>query len=87
MPYGDQTGPNGMGPFTGRGMGIRRGIHYGMGRGAGLGRGYGRGYGFHRNYYYNDEERVPQKSILESELKIMKERVAELEQELKRMNG
>jgi len=32
MPYGDGTGPQGMGPMTGRGLG-------GRGRGRGMGRG------------------------------------------------
>ena len=60
MAYGDRTGPNGMGPMTGRGLGFCAGYdrpgyanNGGYGRGAGLGyghrngagRGFGRGYG------------------------------------------
>ncbi len=53
MPWGDGTGPRGLGPMTGRGMGYCAGSGrpgytnpgYGYGRGFGWGRGYGRGYG------------------------------------------
>ena len=52
MPRGDRTGPEGMGPMTGRGMGYCAGydapgyMHpgYGRGQGFGYGRGYGRGF-------------------------------------------
>lgn len=62
MPGGDQTGPMGAGPRTGRGLGVcagypvsgkinsmpGRGMAYGrgFGRGAGMGRGYARGFGW-----------------------------------------
>jgi hypothetical protein len=49
MPRFDGTGPNGLGPMTGRCMGscnqeqnCRYGGHRGLGRGKGLGRGMGR---------------------------------------------
>jgi len=47
MPRGDRTGPQGMGPMSGRGMGtcndtINTGIPYRFGRG-------GAGFGFRRN--------------------------------------
>ncbi|RLE19564.1 MAG: hypothetical protein DRJ08_03700 [Acidobacteria bacterium] len=60
MPQGDQTGPEGKGPRTGRGLGKsagndrpgseqpgpgRLGGNRGQGRGAGIGRGQGRGSG------------------------------------------
>ena len=53
MPRGDRTGPDGMGPMTGRGMGYCAGYAapgymsggYGMGRGRG---GVGRGRGYRR---------------------------------------
>lgn len=53
MPRGDRTGPQGMGPMTGRGMGLCAGYDApgylnqgpGMGRGMGLARGFGRGMG------------------------------------------
>ena len=62
MPWGDGTGPAGMGPMTGRAAGYcagysvpgytnpvgGRGFGFGFGRGGGRGRG---GWG-HRNWYY-----------------------------------
>ena len=56
MPYGDQSGPAGMGPMTGRGVGFCAG--YGQpgymaplpGRGA-FGRGPGGGRGFRNRYW------------------------------------
>ena len=51
MPRGDRTGPDGMGPMTGRAAGYcagydSPGFTRGMPRGgAGYGRGFGRGYG------------------------------------------
>jgi uncharacterized protein DUF5320 len=60
MPRGNGTGPNGMGPMTGRGAGFcagyvapgsanfiggRGGMGFGRGRGMGMGRGFGRGVG------------------------------------------
>lgn len=62
MPLGDRTGPQGLGPRTGRGLGYCSGspvpgymnnwggrgggFGRGGGRGAGLGRGYGKGIGW-----------------------------------------
>lgn len=54
MPRGDRTGPEGMGPMSGRGMGYCAGYGApgymnpgpGYGRGRGYGYGYGRGRGF-----------------------------------------
>lgn len=65
MPRGDNTGPNGMGPMTGRGLGFcngyespgfsksapRGGAGFGRGFGYGFGRGYGRGF---RNYRFSN---------------------------------
>ena len=58
MPFGDRTGPAGMGPRTGRGAGycsgygmpgyMNRGVGVGYGLGYGWGRGYGRGMGYGR---------------------------------------
>ena len=50
MPFGDRTGPTGMGPRTGRGFGYCRGYNYpdyvlGPGFGRGFARGFGRGFG------------------------------------------
>lgn len=58
MPAGDRTGPWGLGPRTGRGLGLCAGFAapgyaypgpgLGFGRGYGLGRGFGRGFGIGR---------------------------------------
>jgi len=53
MPFGDRTGPQGLGPMTGRGAGYCAGYPLpgrGLGRG-GRGRGWGRGRGFGRGPY------------------------------------
>ncbi len=47
MPWGDGTGPMGLGPRTGRGLGSCAGAGIpGLVRGRGLGRGWGRGMGW-----------------------------------------
>jgi hypothetical protein len=52
MPWGDRTGPAGMGPRTGRAMGLCSGFntpgYMNPGPGFGRGRGFGRGFGFRR---------------------------------------
>lgn len=59
MPFRNGTGPNGMGPMTGRGMGYCNpanragmpvGYGYGRGFGRGMGRGFGRGFGMGRGF-------------------------------------
>ena len=63
MPWGDRTGPMGMGPMTGRGAGRCAGYagpgfwnpafgggSWGRGRGLGRGRGFGGGGGFGRRF-------------------------------------
>lgn len=66
MPGGDRTGPGGLGPRTGRGLGYCAGFSTpGYTRGGGLGRGWGRGYGrgygrgFGRGWGYRDPYYVP----------------------------
>jgi hypothetical protein len=66
MPGGDRTGPGGLGPRTGRGLGYCAGYDtpgytkgpgmgfgrgWGRGRGRGYGRGYGRGWGYETPIY------------------------------------
>lgn len=53
MPRGDGTGPMGMGPMTGRGMGYCAGYAAPgfVNSGFGMGLGMGRGRGFRRMYY------------------------------------
>ena len=48
MPRGDGTGPNGMGPMTGRGAGFCAGFNMPGFMNPMPGRGFGRGYGFGR---------------------------------------
>jgi len=71
MPRGDRTGPEGMGPKTGRGLGHctgyttpgftkgpGRGFARGIGRG--IGRGLGRGFrGCRRRVFFPDREMMP----------------------------
>jgi len=59
MPGGDRTGPNGLGPRTGRALGYCAGYSspgytrgVGWGRGRGFGRGSGRGFGWGRGWGY-----------------------------------
>ena len=49
MPWGDRTGPAGLGPRTGRGLGYCNGYNQpGYVTSPGFGRGFGRGFGFGR---------------------------------------
>ncbi|WP_038056493.1 DUF5320 domain-containing protein [Thermodesulfobacterium hydrogeniphilum] len=59
MPWGDRTGPLGLGPRTGRGLGycsgfdspgFAKGPGWGFGRGWVRGRGFGRGWGRGRGW-------------------------------------
>ena len=88
MPRGDRTGPAGMGPMTGRGMGYcGAGYGSGLGRGMGYGRGFGRGIGrmgygpvFTPQYGSVDEKAVmaDQVKFLEEELEIAKKQLENL---------
>jgi len=55
MPRGDRTGPMGLGPMTGRGLGYCAGYnapgYMHPGPGLGLGMGWGRGRGWRNRYY------------------------------------
>jgi len=70
MPGGDRTGPAGLGPRTGRGLGYCAGYNTpgytrgagwggGWGRGRGWGRGFGRGFGRGWGYGYRDPYYAP----------------------------
>ena len=89
MPRGDRSGPSGFGPMTGRRMGYCVGSNqpgfsqpnYGFGRG----RRGGAGFGFGRGYDYQPLVNLPtisQKSVLENEIKVLKDQLAYLEQQL-----
>ncbi|MEM3370933.1 MAG: DUF5320 domain-containing protein [Candidatus Woesearchaeota archaeon] len=77
MPGQDGTGPLGLGPLTGRGLGP---CSYGMRRG--FSRGYRRGVGFRRQVTLTKEE---EKKILEAELKEIDLEKQEIEKKLKEM--
>lgn len=94
MPRGDRTGPNGMGPMTGRQAGYCAGFdtpgfnnnYFGARGGGGFGRGNRfrfRG-GFQNNAYSAAPEypNVSEKTMLENEIKILKEQLNSFEQRL-----
>ncbi len=73
MPKFDGTGPLGYGPGTGCGLGP-------CGAGVGFRRGFGRGFGGRRFYTKGEESEIlkDEAGALESELKAIRERLAEL---------
>ena len=76
MPRGNQTGPMGMGPMTGRGMGF-------CGGGLGKGRGYGRAM---CGWFYQKYQVMPKnekKDLLKSEIEDLKQEIQMVEEELK----
>ena len=89
MPGFDQTGPAGIGPGTGRGMGpcggraYRKGFH--LAAGGGFGRGFGRGRGSCWNAYAEPEplSTEAKKQLLEAELKRLEAEKAEIERRLR----
>ncbi len=74
MPFGDGTGPRGLGPRTGRGLGP---CEAGLARERRYGRGFGRGYGW---WAYNPVTREEEKRILEAEKKSIEQRLKEIEE-------
>lgn len=70
MPYGDGTGPLGLGPMTGRGLGP-------CGRGLRRGWGYGRGYtwGYPARPITKDE----QKKLIKEEIEYLQKLLKDLE--------
>ncbi|VAX25739.1 hypothetical protein MNBD_IGNAVI01-1518 [hydrothermal vent metagenome] len=89
MPNRDMTGPRGLGPMTGRGLGYGRG-NFGYGFRHRFGGGFhGRGFGYGRNadFYYDDPvPRVSRKTFLESQINVLKEELSLLEKELSDFN-
>lgn len=92
MPGGDRTGPSGQGPLTGRRMGycvcedrssymLNSGYGYGRGRGFRRGFGPGRGMGY-GNFYQENITDVSEKTLLENEIRILKEQLSSLENRL-----
>lgn len=79
MPNKDKTGPVGMGPRTGRGMGP-------CGGGLGRGRGYGRAM---CGKYWRQFQSLPKdekKELLTAEIEDLKQEVEMVEQELKELD-
>ena len=77
MPAGDQTGPLGYGPLTGRGLGP-------------CGRGLRRGYGYRRFWRAPVNQPIElskeeQKKIVESEIKDIEQELVAFKEELKRL--
>jgi len=83
MPGYDRTGPNGMGPMTGRGMGsCGGGLRRGFGRGFGRGRGFGFRFRFQNPQVISEKE---EKQMLEEELKAIAEEQKEMQKRLKEL--
>jgi len=85
MPAFDGTGPQGVGPMTGRGMGrcgkgggAGRGL--GFGRGRGFGRGLGKYFGWNQSQTKEDRKRdlVDYRKALEEELEDTKKQEEDL---------
>ena len=96
MPQGDRRGPNGNGPKSGRGLGLcveNETAGYmateRVGRGAGFGRGRGFGYqqrggGFGAGRFAQEDfSGIKEKTLVENEINILKDKLAALEERLK----
>lgn len=81
MPRFDGTGPAGMGPMTGWGMGYCGGARQGRSAGRGLGRGLGRGWGRGRGFGSYGFSRLGP-ATRDDELEFLKQRAEALEMEL-----
>jgi len=99
MPRGDGTGPMGMGPLTGRGMGYCIGAGYPgnvrgggrfFGRGFGMGRGMGRGVFWGTAPVFGGGFPAPvsveqEKAVLENQVLAMEQNLAEMKKRLSEM--
>jgi len=100
MPGGDRTGPLGEGPKTGKGLGFCTGNEYPgylnmhPTRGARFGRrfrrgyGYGAGFGFrhgYRSFYRGNMADVSEKTLIENEIRILKDQLSALEDRLSKI--
>lgn len=97
MPFGDRTGPAGMGPRTGRGAGYCSGFDYpgyvaGPGFGGGRGRGFGRGFGWRAGFrpgfgpfwgYYNSP--VPFQYSPDQEKDYLKDQISGMEKTIENL--
>lgn len=95
MPGRDRTGPSGLGPMTGRRMGFcadndnqyysNRGLGFRRGYGGGYGRGYGLGFRYgYGNINIENNPSVSDKTIIENDIRIIKDQLSSLEEQLKR---
>ncbi|OQB51202.1 MAG: hypothetical protein BWX97_02208 [Firmicutes bacterium ADurb.Bin146] len=93
MPRFDGTGPMGMGPITGRGLGCCTGARRPLGAGYGggfygrgrCGLGYGRGfYGYSRPYYNDNTQYAekPSKELLFDQKKYLEEELASINRQI-----
>lgn len=96
MPRGDRTGPNGMGPMTGRGLGYCNNFAtpgYGKMNPRGMGRGFfgrrggfGRGFGYYPYPNWGYPTAAPdantQKAALEDEIKLLSNQLEEMKNRL-----
>ena len=96
MPGRDRTGPSGFGPMTGRRMGFcadndninysNRGLGCRRGNRGGLrfGGGYGQGFRYGtENMSILNTPNVSEKTIIENEMRILKDQLSSLEEQLK----
>ncbi len=83
MPRGDQTGPTGTGPMSGRGAGFCAGFNTAgfQTAGGGFGRGCGRGFGF-RNRFVQ-----PVQPSQTTELSELKAQLTRLENRLEKLQA
>ncbi|HAF28608.1 MAG TPA: hypothetical protein DCG75_06130 [Bacteroidales bacterium] len=89
MPRNDKTGPLGLGPLTGRGMGncarntnLESNSRFGFGRG--MRNGNGRAYGRNLNSPVN--QNFSTKDAIETEMIAIKEQLSFLEEKLKNLS-
>ena len=101
MPRGDGTGPNGMGPMTGRAAGYCAGYStpgfanpiggFGRGRGFwGRGRGWfgrGRGFGWARSGYWQPPAWQTQPTGSTDEIELLKQQAQDLKDSLDQVNS
>lgn len=98
MPRGDRTGPEGMGPMTGRGMGYCSGYPApGYGRGRGfyrMGMAFRRGWGNWRRPAWGpaygwepDYEPVDERELLEQEAGYLKRQLDAVQDRLNKLEG
>ena len=99
MPRGDKTGPNGIGPTTGRKLGYCVGNNqagfenntYERGNGFGRGnrgnnRGQGNGYGYKHGYNATNTNHlvgIKEETLIKNEINVLKDQLENLENRLK----